>query len=321
MSVSSTGIRSPPRRASVVIIGGGVMGTSAAFHLAEAGVRDVVLVERDQLGSGSTSRAAGGVRAQFSDALNIEMSVRSLAAFAAFPTRPGAQIDLKRVGYLFLLTTEEDVAAFEQSLELQHEFGVPSRLITAAEAKALSPLLHVDDVLAATYSPDDGTASPEAVVQGYAGAARANGAFIVTGCEVVDILCRGKEIRAVVTDRGIIETNVVVCTAGAWSRSCGAMVGIELPVTPLRRQILVTESIPGLPASVPLTIDFTTSFYFHREGLGLLMGMPDANEQPGFSTETTDSWIPDLLSIAERHHSLEDVYLELIDEDVEARRR
>jgi len=275
------------------------MGASAAFHLAEAGV-DVVLVERAALGSGSTSRAAGGVRAQFSDALNIQIAHRSLAAFRDFARRPGWDIDLRQVGYLFVLAREADVAAFEQSVALQNEYGVPSRMITAAQARDLCPLLAGDDILAAAFSPQDGHATPEAVVQGYASAARALGAQIRVGCEVLAIGTAGGEITEVVTSRGTIRTNTVICAAGAWSRGCGAMVGVDLPVTPLKRQILFTEPMAGLPADLPMTIDFASTFYFHREGPGLLLGMSDPDEQPGFGLETTDDWVPGLIAAAAR---------------------
>ncbi len=288
-----------PNSASVVIIGGGVMGTSAAFHLAEAGV-DVVLVERAELASGSTSRAAGGIRAQFSDALNIQIAQRSLAAFREFSNRPGWEIDLKQVGYLFVLSDQSDVSMFESHIALQNEYGVPSRMLTAKQAKRLCPLLEGEDILAAAFSPEDGHVTPEAVVQGYAFAARALGARIQVGCEAIDIETSGNDISAVTTNRGSIRTNVVICTAGAWSRRCAAMVGVELPVTPLRRQVLFTEPMEDLPPDLPFTIDFGSSFYFHREGPGLLLGMSDANERPGFSVETTDDWVPDLVDIASR---------------------
>ena len=288
-----------PGSASVVIVGGGVMGTSAAFHLAEAGV-DVVLVERAELAAGSTSRAAGGVRAQFSDALNIQIAQRSLQAFRSFGTRPGWEIDFKRSGYLFVLSREADVTAFEANVALQNRYGVPSRMLGAAKARALCPLLAGDDILAASFSPDDGHATPEAVVQGYAYAARALGAHVRVGCELTAIETDGDTITRVQTSDGPIATNVVICTAGAWSRACGEMVGVSLPVSPLRRQILFTEPMDGLPPDLPFTIDFATSFYFHREGPGLLMGMSDAREQPGFALETTDDWVPDLLDIASR---------------------
>ena len=288
-----------PGSASVVIVGGGVMGTSAAFHLAEAGV-DVVLLERAQLGSGSTCRAAGGVRAQFSDALNIEIAQRSLRAFREFAHRPGWEIDFKQVGYLFVLSSESDVAIFERNVELQNAYGVPSRILSAAQARELCPLLAGDDILAAAFSHEDGHLTPEAVVQGYAYGARALGAHIRVGCEVLDISSSGGEITELTTTHGAIRTGTVVCAAGAWSRGCGEMVGVELPVTPLRRQVLFTAPMSGLAPHLPMTIDFASSFYFHREGPGLLLGMSDPDEQPGFVTETSDDWIPRLIEVASR---------------------
>ncbi len=292
--------RSPlPDSAAVVVVGGGVIGTSAAFHLAEAGL-DVVLIERGQLGSGSTSKAAGGIRTQFSDELNIELAQRSLAAFGDFARRPGWEIDFKRVGYLFVLTRESDLEAFERSVALQNERGLDSRTVSPEEARELCSLLEGDDILAGAFSPGDGHATPEAVVQGYAFAARAHGAHIEVGCEVRAINSSGDRISEVVTDHGSIRTNIVICAAGAWSRSCGVIAGVALPVTPLKRQILFTEPIQRLPADLPMTIDFESSFYFHREGPGLLMGMSDPDEQPGFSVETSDDWIPRLMEAVRR---------------------
>ncbi|MEU1007693.1 FAD-binding oxidoreductase [Streptomyces sp. NPDC005890] len=281
-------------RAEVVIVGGGVMGTSIAWHLARAGVRDVVLVERDELAAGSTSRAAGGVRAQFSDELNIQLGARSLEAFGRFEEEVGQDIGLHRVGYLFLLSTPGQVASFEAGVRLQNSLGVPSRLLTPEEARRLSPLIRTDGLLAAAYSPDDGHCTPEAVVHGYARAARAHGARILRHTEVTGIELHGDTVTAVGTTLGRIETGTVICAAGAWSRAVGAMVGVDLPVRPLRRQIAVTGPVPGLPAALPMTIDFTTSLYFHREGPGLLLGMSDPDEKPGFATDTHDRWIPRL---------------------------
>ncbi len=288
-----------PESASVVIIGGGVIGCSAAFHLAEAGV-DVLLLERDQLGSGSTSRAAGGVRAQFSDPLNIQIAQRSLAAFREFSRRPGWEIGHKQVGYLFVLSRDADVGVFENHVALQNEYGVPSRMLTARQTRALCPLLAGDDIVAGAFSPDDGHVTPEAVVQGYAYAARALGAQLRVGCEATAIRAAGGVISEVVTSHGSVATGTVLCAAGAWSRRCGRMAGVELPVTPLRRQVLFTEPIDDLPAELPFTIDFASSFYFHREGPGLLIGMSDPDERPGFSLETTEDWVPGLLEIASR---------------------
>ncbi|KOV92156.1 sarcosine oxidase subunit beta [Streptomyces sp. NRRL B-3648] len=270
------------------------MGTSIAWHLARAGVRDVVLVERDELAAGSTSRAAGGVRAQFSDELNIRLGARSLEAFGRFEEEVGQDIGLHRTGYLFLLSTPGQVASFEAGVRLQNSLGVPSRLLSPREARRLSPLIRTDGLLAAAYSPDDGHCTPEAVVHGYARAARAHGARILRRTEVTGIELRGGTVTAVVTTLGRIATGTVICAAGAWSRAVGAMAGVDLPVQPLRRQIAVTGPVPGLPDTLPVTIDFTTSLYFHREGPGLLLGMSDPDEKPGFATGTHDRWIPRL---------------------------
>jgi sarcosine oxidase subunit beta len=289
-----------PTRASVVVVGGGVMGLSTAYHLAEAGVGDVVLVERGGLGSGSTSKAAGGVRAQFSDVVNIELGLRSLHAFERFADAFGQEIDLRQVGYLFLLDEPGDVVAFERSVALQNEIGVPSRMLEVAEARSLSPLISADGLLAAAYSPTDGHCTPESVVAGYAGAARRAGARLVRDCAVTAIASSGGVVTEVVTERGTIATDTVICAAGAWSADVGAMVGVDLPVEPLRRRIVTTEAVPGLDPCTPFTIDFSSSFYFHGEGQGLLLGMSDPNETPGFTSSTSDDWLVGLGEAVER---------------------
>ncbi|WP_282703939.1 FAD-binding oxidoreductase [Streptomyces sp. CC219B] len=287
-------------KASVVVIGGGVMGTSIAWHLARAGVPDVVLVERDELASGSTSKAAGGVRAQFSDELNIRLGARSLEAFARFEADTGHDIGLHRVGYLFLLSTPEEVASFEAGVRLQNSLGVPSRMLDPDEARGLSPLITTDGLLAAAFSPDDGHCTPESVVHGYATAARRHGATILRHTEVTGIDLHGDTITGVRTTGGRIATDTVVCAAGAWSRAVGAMAGVDLPVEPLRRQIAVTEPVAALPPDLPMTIDFSSTLYFHTEGPGLLVGMSDPDERPGFDTATHDRWIPRLYEAMER---------------------
>lgn len=288
-----------PARAEVVVVGGGISGASIAFHLAEAGI-DVCLLERSELASGSTSRAAGGVRAQFADPLNIQLGMRSLEAFARFEERPGAAIDLEQVGYLFLLDRPEDVAIFEASVAVQNELGLPSRVLTPDEAKAISPLAGLEGVLAATFCPLDGTASPEAVVQGYAAGARGHGGTVVTGCAVTGVQVEGGEIRAVETDSGRIETSVVACAAGVWSPELARMVGVELPVEPLFREVGYTGPAE-LPEPFPLTVDFSSGLYFHREGPGLLFGMADQEQVAGFDAPPPERpWLEKVVDVAER---------------------
>ena len=302
-----------PARADVVVVGGGVMGTSAAFHLAEAGV-DVLLLERGQLGSGSTSKAAGGVRAQFSDELNVRLGARGLEAFAAFGGRPGQDIDLHRTGYLFLLTRPADVRMFTQAAELQNDLGVRTRILDAADAAVLVPGVRTDDVLAASFHAGDGHCSPESVVLGYGRGARGHGATVLTGVEVLALEPGSAGgTTTVVSSAGRVEAVAVVCAAGAWSPAIGAMAGVELPVTPLRRQIVVTAPLPAavaaaLPASMPMTIDAATTFYLHREGPGALLGMSWDGERPGYHTDVDDAWLPDLTAaIAHRAPGLLDV--------------
>lgn len=283
-----------PSSASVVVIGGGIIGLSTAYHLASSGARDVVLVEKHEFGSGSTVKAAGGVRAQFSDPVNIELGRRSLRTFERFGEEFGQEIDLRQVGYLFLLDSAEHVEAFERNVALQNELGVPSRMIDVAEAKRRSPLISTEGLLAAAFCPSDGHCTPESVVLGYASAARRAGARLLRGTTVEAIESDGRTISAVRTDRGTITTDTVVCAAGPWSRSIGAMVGVDLPVVPMRRQILTTESIEGLDPRTPFSIDFATSFYFHGEGRGLLLGMSDPDESPGFNLQRSDAWLPRL---------------------------
>jgi sarcosine oxidase subunit beta len=292
--------RQVPSHASVVIIGGGVMGLSTAYHLARRGVRDVVLLDKDALGSGSTCKAAGGVRAQFSDPVNITLGARSLETFRDFGVLFGQEIDLREVGYLFLLSSPEDVSAFEANVALQNDLGIPSRMIGVDEARRLSPLISTDGLRAAAYSPADGHCTPESVVLGYASAARREGATLLSHCAATGIDVRDGRIVAVRTVAGPIETDTVICAAGAWSAEVGSWVGVDLPVTPLRRQILVTEPVPGLDPHTPFTIDFDTSFYFHGEGKGILLGMSDPDETPGFRLTQSDAWLPRLGEAIER---------------------
>jgi sarcosine oxidase subunit beta len=286
--------RELPATASAVIIGGGAMGVSTAYELARAGVSGVVLLDKGPLGSGSTSKAAGGVRAQFSDRVNIELAVRSLETFENFPARFGQEIDLHQTGYLFLLDAAETVRAFEQNVAVQNDLGVPSRMVSVREAAKLAPLISTEGLLAAAYSPTDGHCTPESVVLGYASAARRLGARLLPNCAATGIESVDGRIVAVATEGGRIETDTVICAAGAWSREVGGWVGVDLPVTPLRRQILVTEPIPGPAAGTAFTIDFGTTFYFHPEGEGLLLGMSDPDETPGFKLTRSDAWLPRL---------------------------
>lgn len=292
-------------RASVVVIGGGAIGVAVAYELAAAGVPGVVLIDSGPLGGGSTSKAAGGVRAQFSDRVNIELAVRSLETFEHFAQRLGQDIDLRQPGYLFLLDNPRDVAGFDDGSGLLRALGVEARMLEVAEARRMSPLIATEGLLAGAYSPSGGYCAPESVVLGYATAARRLGARLIPHRAATGIVTEGRQITAVTTAAGPIETPAVICAAGAWSARVAQWARVDLPVTPLRRQILVTEplkeSLAGrLPDAMPFTIDFGTTFYFHREGPGILLGMSDPDETPGFKLGRDDAWLPRLGAAIER---------------------
>jgi sarcosine oxidase subunit beta len=300
MTVRGAQETSVPQMAECVVVGGGVIGVSCAFRLAEAGV-DVLLLERDGLGGGSTAKAAGGIRSSFTSRVNVELGLRGLAAYSAFSRDFGVEIDFRRDGYLYLLTDPADVVAIGHCAELQREYGVRSHLLDPAEAKAVLPLLETDGIVAALWSPDDAKATPDAVVQGYARAARACGAKLCTGVEVTGIERDGGTLIGVHTAAGFVRTGAVVCAAGAWSGKVGALAGLDLPVRPFRRQVVFTGPVPGLPEAVPLTIEMPSAFYFHREGPGLAMSFCEDDGFPGFDTRyEPGEWLPRLAELAGR---------------------
>lgn len=259
-----------PSSAAVVVIGGGIMGTSAAYHLAVSGVQ-VTVLERDTIGSGSTGKSAGGFRAQFSDELNVRMAVENIRRLERFQSEFGIDIDLKQCGYLFLLR-ESEVDAFRGAVALQQSLGVPSQLISAEAALGMVPGIRIHDLAAATFCPWDGSCTPESVALGYARAASRHGAAVVQGCEVTGITVSNGRIQGVTTTKGHVSTTEVVLAAGVWSPGLVAPLGIRMPVRPVRRYIWLTRGSDPFPSRLPLVIDFATGFYFHREAKGLAMG-------------------------------------------------
>ncbi|MEK6409126.1 MAG: FAD-binding oxidoreductase [Acidobacteriota bacterium] len=277
--------------AEVVIIGGGCMGASVAYYLTRNGLHDVVLVERQpMLGMGSTGRNAGGVRHQFSNEANVRLSIESIRLFEHFAEEVGTEIDFHQDGYLFLLTRENDLDAFRESIEMQRRLGVEVEVVSPGDAQKLAPGLEVDGVIGATFCARDGIADPNGVTMGFARAAQAAGAEIYRETELTDIITEAGQITAVETTRGRISTRRIVNAAGPYARDIGKMVGLDVPVRPFRRHIFITEPIaPGsAPASRIMVIDFETTFYFHREGAGILFGMSDPSEPSSY--DTTVSW-------------------------------
>jgi sarcosine oxidase subunit beta len=296
--------------ADVVIVGGGCMGCSVAWHLAQRGITNVVLLERDaQLAAGSTGKNAGGVRHQFSHPANIEMSKESIAMIANFADCVGVPIDFHQHGYLFLLSKRAQVDAFKKNVSLQQRHGIDVRWVSNDEARALSPGLDLTGITGATYCPHDGVADPNGVTMGFAKGAQAKGVDIVREAEVTGVRLNHHRVAEVRTSRGKIATPVVVNAAGPWAKSIGRMLGVDVPVEPERRHIFIASPPGGgswdapqhrgrVPASKILVIDFDTTFYFHREGGGLLFGMGDPDEQPGFDITVRWDFLPKVIDVA-----------------------
>ena len=267
-----------PRTASVVVIGGGVVGCSIAYQLARRGLRDVVVLERDAVGAGTTSKAAGGIRAQFPAEAEIRMSLDSIRVFDRFADEFGVDIGYRKIGYLFLVSDAADLAGFRRRMALQRSLGVDVRELAPDDARKLVPALRVDDLLAAVWGPGDGLAGPAEVTAGFAGRARALGARIVEGVEVRAIDVAGGRVRGVRTPQGDVASPLVVNAAGPAAARVGRLAGVEIPVHPRRRHIFFTEPFPEIPGPVPLTTDRATGFYFRKEMEQILLSPGDVQD-------------------------------------------
>jgi sarcosine oxidase subunit beta len=284
--------------ADAVIAGGGVVGCSLAYQLARRGL-DVVLLEREELGSQSTARCAGGVRQQFSSATNVRLQRLAVQQLLAFHEETGGHADFRQIGYLFLLTRPEHETDFRSLLCTWHGLGLTeARWVDAAEARELVPVLAVEDVLGGTFCPSDGLAGPADVTAGYAAAARRHGARLREHVAVTGVDVRGGRVRAVSTTGGDIATPVLFDAAGAWSAEIGRMAGVDVPVRPFRRHVLVTDAFPEVPRGTPMTVDFATSFYFHPEGDGVLLGMSDRQEPSTYSTDVSWAFVERMVQAA-----------------------
>src|SRR5438105_2327637 len=286
--------------ADVVIAGGGIMGCALAYQLARRNV-DVVLLERETLGSQSTGKCAGGVRQQFSMEANVRLQRLSVRLFQDFEQEMGHPADFRQIGYLFVLTLPQQVEDFRNNMEMWHLAGLTeARWVDPTEAARMVPVLNVDDVLGCTFCPTDGSVSPADVTSGYASAARRHGARCKEGVEVTGIDVASGRVQGVRTSAGDIATRLLFNCAGAWSSSIARMAGLEIPVLPYRRHIAVTGTFPAVPRNNPMTVDFQTSLYFHPEGDGVLMGMSDRAEGPGYATDVNWEFLEKMFEQAAR---------------------
>jgi len=261
----------------VAIVGGGILGLASAYYLAERGV-DVIVLEKGTLGGGSTGRANGGIRAQFTSAVSVDLSMESIAVWERFEEDFHTDIDYRRPGYLFLARTDDTAARFREHVALQNDHGVESEFLDPDMAAERCPGLRREAFVGATYCSTDGFADPHLGLQGFARAARAAGADIRTGVEVTDVRVVGGSVRGVETTEGGIDAAFVVNAAGPWAARVGAMAGLDLPVSPRRRQLLVAAPERPVPADVPLTVDVDGGVHFRpeREGRAVVGGRFDA---------------------------------------------
>ena len=286
-----------PAAADAVIVGGGVVGCSLAYHLARGGMRPLLL-ERGELGAGSTGRCAGGVRQQFSTAVNVRVSRLSRVMLERFPEEIGVSADYRPIGYLLLATTPAEAEQFTRNVAVQRAAGLDDvELIGLDRAAELVPGLRTDDLRAASWCPSDGLAGPNEVTLGYAGAARRHGAIVVEGTPVDAVEHTGGRVGGVRAAGRIVSAPIVINCAGPQAATVGRMAGVEVPVTPYRRHLFTTEPF-SLGRPVPMTVDFHTSFYTHPEGDGLLLGMSDPAEPPSFDVSVAWDFLEHLIEHA-----------------------
>jgi sarcosine oxidase subunit beta len=287
--------------ADVVIIGSGIVGSSVAYHLANQGCRNVLVIERDpHQGKGSTGKSMGGVRAQFATRVNIEMSRYSIDFFSRFEEVVGHPADYRPHGYLFCATTPAHLDYLKANRERQQKLGVTNvEFVSRQDIQNFVPQMCVDDLIGGTFCPTDGFVDPHSVMMGFMLNAREKGARLWLDTTVTAIeRDRANRVTSVETTRGPVSTNVVVNAAGAWAKQVATMAGSELPVEPLRRQLVPTEPFDQLPQRFPMVIDMSTGFHFRREGKGILLAWNDPAETPGFKTDFDVSFIEKILTHA-----------------------
>jgi len=275
------------RTADVVIVGAGIMGVSTAYHLARRGAGRVVVVERDDVCSGSTALASGGIRHQYANRIGVELTRHSIGTFERFESEFGVDPRFRQHGYLILVSTEAELAQARRSVALQRSLGVEVELLSAEETGRRFSYLATGDLLGATYSPRDGYADPYLVTTAMAGRARELGVEIRSGCEVVGIGRHGARVEGVETAAGGLDAPAVVLACGAWTGRVARLAAIDVPVSPRRRSKFITAPFPfeRIPEATPFIIDPHQGISLRREGAGLLLGIGRRDEGASFHTE------------------------------------
>jgi sarcosine oxidase, subunit beta len=286
--------------ADVVIIGGGIVGSSIAYHLTAAGCRNVLVIERESAqGKGSTGKSMGGVRAQFSTPVNIQMSLYSIPFYASFDDRLGFPCDYRPQGYLFCATSNQHMNYLRANYEKQVAMGLKNvRLISGDEIRDMFPQLRADDIIGGSFCSTDGFVDPYSAMVGFITWAVDHGATIWKNTEVTGIAQDKHGIAQVETSRGAVSTRKVVNCAGAWAAGVAKFAGVDLPVQPLRRMLVPSEPFDEFPHTAPMIIDMSNGFHFRPESRGFLLAWNDPEETAGFKTDFDAAFIEKILTRA-----------------------
>jgi len=271
------------KKADAIIIGGGIIGMSVAFHLAREKYGQIVLLEKELFpGAGSTSKAAGGIRAQFSTKINVQMSMLSEKLFRRFKEDTGQEALYDQVGYMFLLQSDAEIKQFTQNYELQKSLGLNVEFLQPDDIPQYAPHISLEGIRLATYCPDDGLGDPHEFLSGYEKAARRMGVEFEFEAEVTAINTNSGKITGVDTKKGHIDTPLVINCAGPQAGIIGKMIGVDIPVQPIRRQIVTTGELDFVKPSFPMVVDVKSGLYCHKESKGMLLGWADKSVQPSF---------------------------------------
>jgi sarcosine oxidase, subunit beta len=286
--------------ADVLIVGGGIVGSSIAYHLTEAGCASVLVAEREaHQGKGSTGKSMGGVRAQFATPVNIQMSLYSIPFYADFDERLGHPAGYKPQGYLFVASSDRHLEYLRTNQEKQKALGLKTaRMVSADEIRSLFPQLRSDDVVGGAFCSTDGFVDPYSAMVGFMARAAESGARLWRNAEVTAINRDARGITGVETTRGPVATRAVVNAAGPWAAQVAKLAGVDLPVEPLRRMLVPTEPFDQFPHSAPMIIDMSNGFHFRPESLGFLLAWNDPEETPGFKTDFEPAFIEKVLTRA-----------------------
>jgi glycine/D-amino acid oxidase-like deaminating enzyme len=295
-SFSGTGMET----AEVVIIGGGIVGSSIAYHLTAAGCAGVLVIERESAqGKGSTGKSMGGVRAQFSTPVNIQMSLYSIPFYADFEERLGHPCGYRPHGYLFCATQDKHMAYLQANYEKQVALGLKGvRLVGAEEIRKGFPQLRSDDIVGGSFCPTDGFVDPYSAMNGFMAWAADHDARLWKNTSAIGIRRDAQGVAAIETTRGTVSTRIVVNAAGAWAAGVAELAGVTMPVEPLRRMLVPSEPFDAFPHTAPMIIDMSNGFHFRPEGLGFLLAWNDPEETPGYKTNFETSFVEKILTRA-----------------------